>query len=118
MSGDPSSDAVLVVAVARRDQGALAELYSRHGGSLFCAALRVVSVRPLAEEAVHDIFIRLWQSPERFDSARGSLRSFLLAQCHSRAVDIIRSESARRRREDGEANAPPGHPVLDDEGLG
>jgi RNA polymerase sigma-70 factor, ECF subfamily len=117
MSGNPSSDAVLVVAVARRDQGALAELYRRHGGSLFCAALRVLSVRPLAEEAVQDIFIRLWQNPERFDPARGSLRSFLLAQCHSRAVDIVRSESARRRREDGEANALRPHYVLEDEVL-
>ena len=117
MSGDPSSDAVLVVAVARRDQGALAELYRRHGGSLFCAALRVLSVRALAEEAVQDIFIRLWQNPERFDPARGSLRSFLLAQCHSRAVDTVRSESARRRREEGEANAHRAHYVLEDEVL-
>lgn len=117
MSGGPSSDAALVVAVARRDQGALAELYRRHGGSLFCAALRVLSVRPLAEEAVQDIFIRLWQNPERFEPARGSLRSFLLAQCHSRAVDIIRSESARRRREDDEANAQRASYVLEDEVL-
>jgi RNA polymerase sigma-70 factor, ECF subfamily len=117
MSGDHSSDAVLVVAVARRDQGALAELYRRHGGSLFCAALRVLSVRPLAEETVQDIFIQLWQNPERFDPARGSLRSFLLARCHSRAVDIVRSESARRRREDGEANAHRTSYVLEDEVL-
>ena len=117
VSVDLSSDAVLVVAVARRDHVALAELYRRHGGSLFCAALRVLSVRPLAEEVVQDIFIRLWQSPERFDSARGSLRSSLLAQCHGRAVDIVRSESARRRRENGEANALKAHYVLEEEVL-
>ena len=117
MSGNPSSDAVLVVAVARRDQGALAELYRRHGGSLFCAALRVPSVRPLAEDVVQDIFTRLWQNPERFDPARGTLRTFLLAQCHSRAVEIDRSESARRRRDDGEANALRAHDVLEDRVL-
>ena len=63
------SDSVLVVAVARREEAALAELYRRHGGSLFCAALRVLSVRELAEEVVQDIFLRLWRSPERFDPA-------------------------------------------------
>ena len=105
MNGKRSaSDFVLVVAVARRDQAALGELYRRHGGSLFCAALRVLSVRQLAEEVVQDVFLGLWSSPERFDPRRGSLRGFLLAQCHGRAVDIVRSESARRRREERDAN--------------
>ncbi|HUR23935.1 MAG TPA: sigma-70 family RNA polymerase sigma factor [Acidimicrobiales bacterium] len=110
-----TSDFVLVVAVARRDQAALSELYRRHGGSLFCAALRVLSVREMAEEVVQDVFQRLWSSPERFDPARGSLRGFLLAQCHGRAVDIVRSESARRRREERDANqvTSPSH-VEDD----
>ena len=111
------SDPVLVVAVARRDEGALAELYRRHGGSLFCAALRVLSVRELAEEVVQDIFLRLWRNPERFDPARGSLRAFLLAECHGRAVDIVRSETARRRREESTAHAQESHQVLEDEVL-
>ena len=118
MSGEvTTSDSVLVVAVARRDQAALAELYRRHGGSLFCAALRVLSVRELAEEVVQDIFLRLWRSPDRFDPARGSLRSFLLAQCHGRAVDIVRSESARRRREERTAYSAEAQQVVEDEVL-
>jgi RNA polymerase sigma-70 factor (ECF subfamily) len=117
VNGDPSSDAVLVLAVARHDQGALAELYRRHGGSLYCAALRVLSVRTLAEEVVQDIFIRLWRTPERFDPGRGSLRSYLLAQCHGRAVDVVRSETARRRREWGEANTVKVQYVFEDDVL-
>ncbi len=112
-----ASDSVLVVAVARGDDAALAELYRRHGGSVFCAALRVLSVRGLAEEVTQDIFIRLWQSPERFDPARGSLRSLLLAQCHGRAVDIVRSESARRRREVSDATGVSAAYVLEDQVL-
>ena len=100
-----TSDALLVVAVQRHDQEALAELYRRHGGSVFQIALRVLAVRGLAEEVVQDIFIRMWQRPERFDPARGSLRSFLLAQAHGRAIDIVRSETSRRRREKGDADA-------------
>lgn len=115
--GGEASDSVLVVAVARRDQTALAELYRRHGGSLFCAALRVLSVRQLAEEVVQDIFVQLWRSPERFEPARGSLRAFLLAECHGRAVDIVRSESARRRREESTAHRAEAHDVVEDEVL-
>ncbi len=113
-----ADDALLVVAVQRHDQQALAELYRRHGGSLFQIALRVLAVRGLAEEVVQDIFTRLWQSPERFDPARGSLRSFLLAQAHGRAIDIVRSETSRRRREKSDDDAVKAAYVLEDEAVG
>lgn len=108
---------MLVVAVARRDGAALAELYRRHAGSLFCAALRVLSMRPLAEEVVQDVFLRLWQNPERFQPERGSLRAFLLAQCHGHAIDIVRSEGARRRREERNIHAVKSAYLLEDQIL-
>lgn len=37
--------------------------------------------------------------PDRFDPARGSLLTLLLADCHGRSIDKIRSESSRRARE-------------------
>ncbi len=103
--------------MARRDQAALGELFRRHGGSLFCAALRVLSARDLAEEVVQDVFVRLWRNPERFDAARGPLRPFLLAQSHGRAVDIVRSENARRRREEGDANTVETQSTVEDDVL-
>jgi RNA polymerase sigma-70 factor, ECF subfamily len=103
--------------MARRDQAALGELFRRHGGSLFCAALRVLSARDLAEEVVQDVFVRLWRNPERFDPARGALRPFLLAESHGRAVDIVRCESARRRREDRDADASETQFTVEDDAL-
>ncbi|MBV8162449.1 MAG: sigma-70 family RNA polymerase sigma factor, partial [Acidimicrobiia bacterium] len=49
------------------------------------------------------VFLRLWNQPERFDPDRGSLRSFLLANAHGRAIDLLRSDTSRRRREEQEA---------------
>jgi RNA polymerase sigma-70 factor (ECF subfamily) len=49
---------------------------------------------------VQEVFLRLWNEPNRFDPDRGTLRSFLLAHTHGRSVDLIRSETARRARED------------------
>ena len=87
------SDSVLVLALHRHQQEALAELYRRHGGVLFSLAFRVLRARELAEEVVQDIFVRLWNSPERFEPERGELRPFLLAQAHRRAIDVVRSET-------------------------
>lgn len=94
-----ASDAGLVFAVARYQQDALAEAYRRHAGAVFALARRVSNDDALAEEVVQEIFLRLWNAPDRFDPERGTLRSFLLAQAHSRSVDIVRSESSRKRRE-------------------
>ena len=97
-----ASDAALVVAIGRYHDDALAEAYRRHAGAVFALARRLLTDRTLAEEIVQEVFLRLWNDPDRFDPDRGSLRSYLLAQCHGRSVDLIRSESSRRRREEKE----------------
>jgi RNA polymerase sigma-70 factor (ECF subfamily) len=56
-----------------------------------------------AEDVTQEVFLRLWNQPDRFDPGRGTLRSFLLTQSHGRAVDAVRSLKARRHRESGEA---------------
>ncbi len=99
---EQASDATLVVSIGRYHEDALAEVYRRHAGAVFALARRLLSDRTLAEEIVQEVFLRLWNDPDRFDPQRGSLRSYLLAQCHGRSVDLIRSESSRRRREEKE----------------
>ena len=98
------SDGALVVAIGRWRQDALAEAYRRHAGAVFGLARRVLSDGNRAEEIVQEVFLRLWNEPDRFDPERGSLRSFLLAQAHGRAVDLLRADTARRNREDREAS--------------
>jgi len=96
---DEVSDAQLVTSIARYNEVALAEAYRRHGGAVFGLAKRVLQNATEAEDVTQEVFVRLWNEPDRFDPARGSLRSFLLAQAHGRAVDTVRSSSSRRARE-------------------
>ena len=96
-------DAPLVTAIGRFSQDALGEAYRRHSGAVHGLARRILRDETLAEEITQEVFLRLWNNPEKFDAERGSLRSFLLAHTHGRSIDYIRSESARRTREDNDA---------------
>ena len=100
---DEVSDAQLVTSIARYSEVALAEAYHRHGGAVFGLAKRVLQNPTEAEDVTQEVFLRLWNQPDRFDPDRGSLRSFLLAQAHGRAVDAVRSSSSRRARESRDA---------------
>lgn len=96
---DEASDAQLVTSIARYSEVALAEVYRRHGGAVYGLARRVLNNATEAEDVTQEVFLRLWNEPDRYDATRGSLRSFLLAQSHGRAVDAVRSSNSRRVRE-------------------
>lgn len=93
------SDADLVSGVESRDQLDLKAIYDRFGGAVYTIALKVLRNPDLAEDVVQETFVTFWNSPARFDSTRGSLKTYLLTIAHRRAVDIVRSEEARARRE-------------------
>ena len=103
----PNDDASLVAAVVDRSQDALGEIYGRYGGAVWSVARRVCRNADLADEVAQTVFTELWSRPERYDPARGGLRPWLLAQAHSRAVDVVRSEEARRRRQERDAQLDP-----------
>lgn len=100
-------DGELVAAIGRSEEAALAEAYRRHAEANRNLARRLSRDPNLAEEVVQEVFVRLWNQADRFDASRGALRSYLLAQTHGRTLDALRSESARRRREQREARMKP-----------
>ena len=100
MEVEHASDANLVVAVGRWHENALAEVYRRHGGAVHSLTRRILRSDQPAEEITQEVFLDLWNHPEKFDAQRGTLRSFLLARTHGKSVDYVRSETARKKREE------------------
>ena len=95
-----ATDVDLIAGILNRDPQSLAEVYRQHGGAVYGLSRWVLGDDSLAEDVTQELFLRLWNEPHRFDAKRGTLRSFLQRQAHSRSVERVRSEEARRKRED------------------
>jgi len=110
------TDEELVAGLAGGDQEALGEIYRRYAGAVWAVARRVCNDRVMAEDVSQTVFVDLWHRPGRFDPRRGRLRPWLVAQAHARAVDSVRSETARTRRQERDGHlAPPPSPDVEAE---
>lgn len=105
-------DAVLMDRLARGDPDALAALYDRHGGVCYTRARQVTGSATLAQDAVQETFVGLWRAPGGYSSQRASVRTWLLAVTHHKAVDLVRKEMAERRRFDAQAAAMAVEPIM------
>ncbi|MFE2104836.1 sigma-70 family RNA polymerase sigma factor [Kitasatospora sp. NPDC059463] len=98
--GAPRRDEQLQRRLARGEETALGELYDQLAPMVHGLAGRILADQTAAAQLTREIFAHVWEHPEAFDPARGSLRSWLGALTHRRAVDRLR---ARRAAEAGPA---------------
>jgi RNA polymerase sigma-70 factor (ECF subfamily) len=96
------NDVKLMARPAFCGEAGLAELYRLHAAAVYGMARRVLRSTTEAEDVTQEVFLRFWTRPDRYDPSRGTLRGFLVAQAHARAVDVVRTHNARRRRETGD----------------
>lgn len=93
-----ATDKELVDALAGGCPVALGELYRRHFDNVRRAASQVSG--EVAEDVAQDVFLRLWRAPRAYDPTRSNLSTYLSLLARGRAIDLVRSDVSRRRRED------------------
>jgi RNA polymerase sigma-70 factor, ECF subfamily len=84
----------LLGACAARDRHALRRLYELMAPQLLASMMRILRRRALAEEALQDVFVSIWQRASQFEGSRGAARIWMLAIARHRAIDLLRSERA------------------------
>jgi len=90
-------DEALMIRWNRRgDSDAFRTIIQRYGNMVFATALRVLGNPADAEDVAQDCFEKLARSPK---TPRGYLGPWLHRMAVNRALDRVRSESARKRRE-------------------
>jgi RNA polymerase sigma-70 factor (ECF subfamily) len=97
--GTAGGDDVLLARLTAGDDRALAVAYERHGAIVHGIARRVTLDDALAVDVTQDVFVTLWERPDRVDLGRGTLRAYLCVVAHRRAVDAVRRSERRGRAE-------------------
>ena len=80
------------------DSQAFAVIYDRHSTAAFSLAYRMVGKRNQAEDVVQEAFLSLWRAGSRYDSSRGSVRTWVLGIVHNRAIDALRRSNVHDKR--------------------
>ena len=81
----------LLARTALRDRAAFRELYRRTSAKLFGVALRILKDRAEAEEALQEVYVKIWQRADRYVAGGYSPISWLVAVARNHALDILRA---------------------------
>lgn len=90
-------DAAILRQIVARDPRSMELLYDRYGGVAYALALRVLRDPGAAEDVVQEAFFNIWRQGTSYDTARGTVRTWLLTVVHHRAIDRVRSMRAKTR---------------------
>ena len=94
---DPINDlSDLLARVALRDRDAFRTLYEKVSPRLFAICLKLLKDRREAEDALQEVFVRIWHNADRFTPDRGSAMAWLNAVTRNHAIDRLRANGHRR----------------------
>lgn len=88
MSDDPIAD--LITKCAAQDRVAFRMLYRDSSAKLMGVLLRILGERAEAEDALQEVYTRVWTRAGRFDAAKGRGMTWLIAISRNLAIDRLR----------------------------
>jgi len=88
-------DLDLMQRVAANEESAAEELYDRFVSLVYRMAFQSMPTRAEAEDAVQEIFIRLWKTADRYDPQKAALVTWVMLISRRHLVDKLRRTRAR-----------------------
>lgn len=105
---DPELLAHWLNATARGDRQAFQALYRAASPHLFALLLRMLKRRDVAEDALQDCFVRIWQNAKTYAPERGAPMTWLMTIARYRALDLIRRQRPEVSLDEEGADAEAG----------
>jgi RNA polymerase sigma-70 factor (ECF subfamily) len=84
--------AQLLQRCAARDSGAFRTLYDKTSPILFARLLRMLRRRSVAEEALQEVYVRIWERAVQYEAHRGRALAWMVTIARYCAIDLMRRE--------------------------
>ena len=84
----------MIARIALRDRDAFSRLYSATSAKLFGICLRVLNNRAEAEEALQDVYVRIWHKADAYRAGGYSPMTWLITLARNIAIDKLRARRA------------------------
>ncbi|MFC3180239.1 sigma-70 family RNA polymerase sigma factor [Cypionkella sinensis] len=94
--------AQLLSRIAAQDRVAFQQIYSSASAKLMGVLLRILGNRAEAEDALQEVFTRVWLRANRYEADKGRGMTWLIALARNHAIDRLR---ARREVQSGDEDA-------------
>lgn len=85
----PPDDAALLAWVVEGDPRGIVLLYDRYAARVYRHAYHLLAERGAAEDVVQETFLNVWRRAHTYAPRRGTVREWLLASVHHRAIDLL-----------------------------
>ena len=95
LTGQDKVDYELMQSVSKNQEAQVGELYDRFGSLVFRMAYQSMPTRSEAEDAVQEIFVRLWRTADRYDPRKAALVTWVMLLTRRHLVDKLRRKRAR-----------------------
>lgn len=82
----------------QKQEGAVTLLYEHYSPALYNIILQVVGQESIAEEALQDAFLKIWEKAEQYDPAKGRFFTWMARICRNTAIDALRSSQFKQGR--------------------
>jgi RNA polymerase sigma-70 factor (ECF subfamily) len=84
----------LIARVALRDRAAFSALYDRTSAKLFGICLRILNDRAEAEDALQEVYLRIWHRADRYAANGLSPMTWLITVARNLCLDRLRARRA------------------------
>lgn len=89
----PAPDEIgeLIAHTALGDRRAFSRLYDRTSAKLFGVCLRILRERMQAEDALQEIYVKVWRNAATFSTGRASGMTWLISIARNQSIDMLRA---------------------------